>query len=361
MERWSSEQRATTVKLYYETQSIIQTQRNFRNRFQVPRRGRIPTSKTILSWIHKFARTGSVLDEKHGRPRSVRTQQNVERVREAVRAAPRLSVRRQALELGLSRRSTQRIMRELKLHPYKLQIVQKLHPQDRQNRVLFCNTMLHMLNETPDIINLLMMSDEAHFHLSGYVNKQNMRFWSTDNPRDLHEQPLHSPKVTVWCGVTRSRIIGPYFFEEGNRTVTVTAERYVNMLQHFVIPELHRIGVDSRNVYLQQDGATAHTARISMAVVRETFGHVISRFGQTPWPARSPDLTVPDFFLWGYLKQQVFRHRYDTLQELKESIRNEIRLINQELLNRVFENFINRLRQCAANNGSHLTDVIFRT
>ena len=38
-----------------------------------------------------------------------------------------------------------------------------------------------------------------------------------------------------------------------------------------------------------------HMVRNSMAV-REMFGTVISRFGDIAWPARSPDLTVPDFF-----------------------------------------------------------------
>ena len=44
-----------------------------------------------------------------------------------------------------------------------------------------------------------------------------------------------------------------------------------------------------------------HMVRNSMAVVREMFGTVISRFGDITWSARSPDLTVPDFFLWGFL------------------------------------------------------------
>ena len=45
-----------------------------------------------------------------------------------------------------------------------------------------------------------------------------------------------------------------------------------------------------------------HMVRNSMAVVREMFGTVISRFGDIAWPARSPNFTVPDFFLWGLLK-----------------------------------------------------------
>ena len=56
--------------------------------------------------------------------------------------------------------------------------------------------------------------------------------------------------------------------------------------------------------------------RNSMAVVREMFGTVISRFGDITWSARSPDLTVPDSFLWGFLKDRVFQWRIMTIQEL---------------------------------------------
>ena len=80
---------------------------------------------------------------------------------------------------------------------------------------------------------------------------------------------------------------------------TVNSELYVTMLEGFVEPQLRRLGIDPTAVHFQQDGATTHTARNSMAVVREMFGTVISRFGDIAWPAWSPDLTVPDFSLVG--------------------------------------------------------------
>ena len=46
--------------------------------------------------------------------------------------------------------------------------------------------------------------------------------------------------------------------------------------------------------WFQQDGATAHTARVSMAAVGEVFGDRVISCGL--WPPRSPDLTPPDFF-----------------------------------------------------------------
>ena len=85
------------------------------------------------------------------------------------------------------------------------------------------------------------MNDEAHFHLSGVVNKQNFRYLSATNPIELHERPLHSSKVTVWCTISSFGIIGPYFFEnERERTVNVTGPHYVHMLEKFLDPELAR-------------------------------------------------------------------------------------------------------------------------
>ena len=61
-----------------------------------------------------------------------------------------------------------------------------------------------------------------------------------------------------------------------------------------------------------------------------------------PWPVRSPDLTVMDFFLCAY------RNRPHTTQRLKHDIQDEKVTINQELLCRIFDIIVNRFRQCVA-------------
>ncbi|GFX55278.1 uncharacterized protein TNCV_3968321 [Trichonephila clavipes] len=45
----------------------------------------------------------------------------------------------------------------------------------------------------------ILFSDEAHFWLNGYVNKQNCRNWSEANPQVYVKTPLHPGKLTVWC------------------------------------------------------------------------------------------------------------------------------------------------------------------
>ena len=66
----------------------------------------------------------------------------------------------------------------------------------------------------------------------------------------------------------------------------------------FVFPALKEVELD--NVWFQQDGATAHTARISMDFLREVFPRrLISLRGDVNWPALSPDLATCDYLLWG--------------------------------------------------------------
>ena len=111
-------------------------------------------------------------------------------------------------------------------------------------------------------------------------------------------------------------------------------------------------------IWFQQDGATA---RQSMAASRHVFrGRVISKYGVVNWPARSPDPTTPDFFLWGYLKSQVFATRPQTLADLKERIRDALQDITWDMLHRVMRAFVRRLEECVQCNGNHLPSVIFK-
>ena len=72
-----------------------------------------------------------------------------------------------------------------------------------------------------------------------------------------------------------------------------------------------------RRGWFQHDGATAHTARASMDVLRPLFGDaLISKFADTLWPPRSPDLSICGYFLERYLKAHVYEHKPRTLEDL---------------------------------------------
>ena len=90
--------------------------------------------------------------------------------------------------------------------------------------------MFRIINEGRNVVNLILMSDRPIF-----VNKQNMRSWAPVNPGELHEQPLHTPEMIIWCGVETFGMAEPFFFENDNgESIGVTAERYVVMLKKLV-------------------------------------------------------------------------------------------------------------------------------
>ncbi|GFV63356.1 putative DD41D transposase [Trichonephila clavipes] len=119
-------------------------------------------------------------------------------------------------------------------------------------------------------------------------------------------------KLTVWCALWAGGIIGPYFFknDEGHN-VTVNGDRYRAMITNCFIPELNNH--DVQELWFQQDGATCHTARVTIDLLKDTFGdRLISRFGPVNWPPRSCDLTPLDYFLWGYVKSLVYADKPQT-------------------------------------------------
>jgi len=171
---WSNEQRAFAVETYFsQSHSIVVVQHAFHTRDQIPPRDRVPDRKSILLWVENFRGMGSVSKKRRGQPRTSRTPENIEAVRRSVLQSPRRSARKHASALGISNRSVRRILhQDLHFHPYKMVVVQELTQQAWINRV--CE---HLIERLPDDA-VVIFSDEAHFHISGCVNKQNMHYRS---------------------------------------------------------------------------------------------------------------------------------------------------------------------------------------
>jgi hypothetical protein len=134
---------------------------------------------------------------------------------------------------------------------------------------------------------LPFMSDEASFHLSGFVNAQNIRHWDTENPHAVYYVPLHGQKVGVWCAVSGRRVTGPIFHYD-----TVNSERYVNNMSEPFFQILNE--EENQQTCSQQDNAAAHTSHF-LGLLREMFG--VSIFWWCLWPHRSRDTSLRDFCL----------------------------------------------------------------
>ncbi|GFW74913.1 putative DD41D transposase [Trichonephila clavipes] len=137
-------------------------------------------------------------------------------------------------------------------------------------------------------------------------------------------------------------MVESFFKNDEGHNVTVKGDRYRAMITNFVIPELNNH--DVQELWFQQDGATCHTARATIDLLKDTFGdHLISRFGPVNWPPRSCDLTPLDYFLWSYVKSLVYADKQQTLDHLGDNIHRVIADIRLQMLEKVIENWTSRL------------------
>ena len=69
-------------------------------------------------------------------------------------------------------------------------------------------------------------------------------------------------------------------------------------------------------------------------------------------------LTLPDFYLWGFLKDNVYQGNPQTIEELKTAITAKIRAIPKEECVKVIENFATRVQVCLQVNGGYLEHIL---
>ena len=144
------------------------------------------------------------------------------------------------------------------------------------------------------------------------------------------------------CGLLHDRVHEP----------TVTSDTYLDMLQHFVYPQLEQL---QPRIIFQQDGAPPHWAKIVRNSLKDKFeNRWIGRGGPIPWPPRSPDITPCDFFLWGFVKDVVYNTQVTDLADLKARIVAAIQQIDVEMLERTWQNLEYRLDVLRITNGAHI-------
>ena len=151
--------------------------------------------------VKKVKATGILIDKpKPEKPRTVLTPENIAAVAESVCEAPSTS--------NHSETSLRRILhKDLGMMPYNVQWVQ--WPIGHPMRFRFAYKRCRFWQ------NKIILSDEAHIDLGGYVNKQNCRIWDTENPHAYIEKPTHPKRVTVWWEFWSKCIIGHKWARRG--------------------------------------------------------------------------------------------------------------------------------------------------
>ncbi|PNF35390.1 hypothetical protein B7P43_G01743, partial [Cryptotermes secundus] len=277
----------------------------FRRKFGVRKK---PAKSTIQFLAQKLERTGTLLSE-CGKNHPEMPEETIAMVRDTLLQSPKKSLQCLSQETGYSYSTCQWAAKKANLRPYKITSVQELGDVDKDKQV---------------------------------------RIWASENPHEIAESPLHPQKVGVWCAISGLRIIGPIFFD-----TTMDSTLHCRMFYDFM-QQLD--DVELTQGYFQQDSATCHTSSMSLELIESFFlDRVISK---KIWPPKSPDLTSPDFFLLGLLKDRVYANKPRMLQHLKDNISAEIRNITEETLQQVLANMQTRVEACLLENSRHFQHLL---
>lgn len=138
----------------------------------------------------------------------------------------------------------------------------------------------------------------------------------------------------------------------------MNGQRYQSILEDKVVPLLS----DRRNrrQFYQQDGAPAHYANSVRCLLNVKLkNRWIGRGGPIHWPPRSPDLAVNDFWLWGYIRDKLYRDpRPRTLEALQERLTSLLDSVEVEMMRSSYRSFLRRCELCSENGGGHFEQFL---
>lgn len=89
-------------------------------------------------------------------------------------------------------------------------------------------------------IGTVLITDQAHFHRFGEINKQRFRYWAVKNSQERHARLLHSSKVTARCVASSIVVFRLYVFKMAESQFFFNSNRYYNMLKNFPCPKIKK-------------------------------------------------------------------------------------------------------------------------
>lgn len=152
----------------------------------------------------------------------------------------------------------------------------------------------------------------------------------------------HPEKINVWLGIVEGQFVGPLFIY-GN----INADEYRWMLEHLIIPGVQLASNYFRQIWVQQDGAPPHYGRYVRTYLNDIFpNRWMGRRGAIEWPARSPDLSPLGYFVWGHIKDNVYKPKPHDINDLREKIGEVLQRISQESILLSVASIYIRLAHC---------------
>jgi len=269
----------------------------------------------------------------------------VERMRSLVRSDRRLTLRMISSELNLNRFTVHHILRQ-DLYMRKLcakMVPKNLKTQQKASRSYVCLDLLDHLEREPEFFSRVITGDES---------------WILEYDREPKSGVAHcrlSPSQETRMSKSKIKSMFICFFDSQEivQKESVPPGQTVNQTFYWEVLERLRKGVArvrpgiARTWMLHYDNAPCHTAVSINEFLAEKSLLVVP---QLPY---SPDLSPCDFFLFPRLKNHLKGLHFVTLDNIQNSVTDELKGIQAEAFQHCYEQRNQRLRRCVAAQGNY--------
>lgn len=315
----------------------------------------VPSRKLISKIMKNLNNYGSFTVKRKQRESKI-TEEEETLILAYVESNPKISIREISMMLAVPYYRVQKVLKKHNYHDYKYTPVQTLQVGDEARRFVFCEWLLTKAERSNSFYAQIIWTDEANFSNKGMFNRKNNHYWSQKNPLDFVETcPQQRFSINCWCALLGSKVLAIHFYDgnlNGPRYIEFLSEALADCLEDFPLAQRQQL-------YFQHDGAPPHNSGPVADLLQLYFPNKwIGNNGPIMWPARSPDLTPLDFFVWGHVKNEVYKNKYASVNELREKVDVTVRSLSRDMIRRATRSVVKRARICLEQNGFHFEHLL---
>jgi len=306
----------------------------------------------VHDWFQQFkdGREDVFDQERSGRPRTGRSDKNVEKVRQAIVRCSKVSLKTLEEDLAMSGATIYRILTE-NLGYRKLCarfVPHKLTDDQKANRIQHSKDLISTHRRDPNFIKTIVTGDETWCFQYDPETKRQSAEWKLPEEAKPQKCRLEKSKVKIllvyfydYKGIVHKEFI-PY-------NQTINGEVYLGILKRLVLrigrvwPEYRAVGSWS----LLHDNAPCHR---SVLVSQFLAQKQITTINHSPY---SPDLAPCDYFLFPKLKMTMKGRRYDAVDDIQKAVTSVLKSIPLTDIEKSFQTLIDRANRCVDSGGMY--------
>ena len=225
-----------------------------------------------------------------------------------------------------------------------------------EKRLKFAKDTLEKLKNGEMDLSRIIFRYEASISCSETsTNSRPHRVWAPkdvkaeDLPAEVIAKPTSHFSVTVMGHVCIAKI-GALPVVLCGPGCKVNQQKYREMMEMDVAPNIIEIEPDLPKVWWQEDNAPAHSAKKMRKWLGEKFPNTIE------WPAQSPGLSPLDYCINDYIKRTLrpLLPPVSKPEVVRATFKRVVREIPRDLIHRAIDHWPKRLQLCIDNKGGHI-------